>query len=233
MSLGERIAQARKTAGLTQQQVASHFNLTRNAVSLWESGENRPSAARLEELATMFAVAFEWLATGRGDPTPTTGVAAGVRDAPAAVTVPLPSRREMPQNLPVLGTTVGGSDDHNGSFELNGQTIDYVMRPPGLAGARDAFALFVVSDSMAPRYEPGDLVFVHPHRPVTPGCDVVVELKGPDGTPGQCFIKRLVRMTARELLLAQFNPPRDDIAIARHLVRNVFRILTPKELLGV
>jgi phage repressor protein C with HTH and peptisase S24 domain len=234
-TLGERIVQARKDVGLTQRQVGDHFGVTANAISLWEKDETAPSAARIEELAKLLNVTFTWLATGEGDmrlilhgdpnqPAPRLHRARDVQ------TTPLPSRNTMPQNLPVLGVTAGGD---GGDFDLNGETIDYLLRPPGLAGVRDAFALFVISDSMYPRFAQGETVFVHPHRPVRPGDDVVVELKAPEGQALHCYLKRLVKRTASELVLEQFNPPRRDIRIPVAKVRNVYRILTPNELLGV
>lgn len=233
MSLGERIAQARKAAGLTQQQVGDHFGITRNAVSLWESDENAPTAARIEDLAALLQVSYAWLGSGQGemhmipgDPNQPSPRVHRVRDAAPAT---LPTRHQMPQNLPVLGVTVGGD---GGDFERNGQTIDYLLRPPGLAGVRDAFALYVMSDSMWPRFAHGETVFVHPHRPARPGDDVVVELKAPDGEPIPCYLKRLVRRTAKELVLEQFNP-RKEIPIPASKVRHVYRILTPNELLGI
>ena len=41
-SIGERIKDARKSAGLTQLKLAEMFNYTDRAVSKWESGETLP-----------------------------------------------------------------------------------------------------------------------------------------------------------------------------------------------
>ena len=38
MSLGERISQARKRAGLSQEQLGEQLGVSRQAVSKWESG---------------------------------------------------------------------------------------------------------------------------------------------------------------------------------------------------
>ena len=85
---------------------------------------------------------------------------------------------------------------------------------------------------MAPRFEEGDLVFVHPGRPPVNGCDVLVELHGADHEPGRCLIKRLVRRTPSKLVLQQYQPP-DELEFDLHDVRVVYRILTAAELLGV
>jgi len=141
----------------------------------------------------------------------------------------LPSLQGLSRDLPVLGTAVGGD---GGCFDFNGEVVDYVRRPPGLDRAQGAFAIYVQGDSMAPRYEEGDLVFVHPGRPARPGCDVVVELTGPEGEPGQSLLKRLLRRTADRLELSQFNPPK-EFSVPLKEVKAVHRILSAAELLGV
>ena len=77
----------------------------------------------------------------------------------------LPALSGLSRDLPVLGTAMGGEE---GAFEFNGEVVDYVRRPPGLEMARGAFAIYVQGESMAPRYEEGELVFVHPGRPARP-----------------------------------------------------------------
>lgn len=66
--LKDRLIQARKAKRLTQSEVARHVGISRNAVSLWESGDNEPASARLREVATLYGVDYDWLATGRGAP---------------------------------------------------------------------------------------------------------------------------------------------------------------------
>lgn len=136
----------------------------------------------------------------------------------------------LPRDIQVQGVAIGGAD---GDFSFNGEVIDHVRRPPGLAGTRGVFAIYVVGDSMSPRFEDGDLIFVHPGRPPSPGDDVVVELHGSDGTAGPCYVKRLLRRSASRVVLRQFNPPRDDIAIPARRIKMIYRILTSAELLGV
>lgn len=66
MRLSQRLASAREDAGLTQAAVARRLKVTRNAISLWENGKSNPKAENLEQLATIYNVTYEWLATGRG-----------------------------------------------------------------------------------------------------------------------------------------------------------------------
>lgn len=68
MKLSVRIRTARLRAGMTQSDLAQRLGVSRTAVVNWESGTNRarPSSERLEEICRLTEVAWEWLATGRG-----------------------------------------------------------------------------------------------------------------------------------------------------------------------
>jgi transcriptional regulator with XRE-family HTH domain len=66
IELGTRIASARKAAGIkTQSELAGRLEVTRGAVSQWETGETEPSASSLRRIAMVTEQDFDWLATGR------------------------------------------------------------------------------------------------------------------------------------------------------------------------
>lgn len=224
MSLAERIVAARKAAGLSQEELAKACGVSRAAVAQWEGGETSPKHTNLAPAAAKLKVSVAWL-LGEGDdeaPPRDEVDLASIRDLPGVTT--------MARDLPVQGTAAGGD---NGDFELNGQTVDYVRRPPALTGLANAFAIYLVGHSMEPRFEPGNLLFVHPGRPVNPGCDVLIELHADHGETGHCMVKTLVRQTAGKYILKQYNPPRDDIEIPVERVRHIYRIIKNEELLGV
>lgn len=141
----------------------------------------------------------------------------------------LPRIDSMPRDLPVFGTAVGGNE---GDFLLNGTTVDYVRRPPALASIKDAFAVFLQGDSMAPRFERGELLYIHPGRPATPGRYVLVEMHGEHGEPGASYVKRLLKRNAAVVVLEQFNPP-ETIELPAKEVRAVYPILNNAELMGL
>lgn len=62
----QRIRIARRSAGLSQAQLALELGLQRSAVSHWEAQRGKPSVSHLRQLALLSGVQFEWLATGRG-----------------------------------------------------------------------------------------------------------------------------------------------------------------------
>lgn len=65
MSLGERITELRKTAGMNQSDLAKAMDVTRQAVSKWETGQSSPDAANLIRLAELLDTDIEYLTTGR------------------------------------------------------------------------------------------------------------------------------------------------------------------------
>lgn len=47
MTLGEKIRDCRIRAGLSQEKLAEHMDVTRQAVGKWETGQSAPSAENL------------------------------------------------------------------------------------------------------------------------------------------------------------------------------------------
>lgn len=123
-------------------------------------------------------------------------------------TVPFPALREMPKNVPVMGTAMGSLfNDKFEGIEVFTDPIEYVRRPPSLMTVPDAYAIYVVGDSMYPMHSPGDLRFVHPHKQPRPGSTVIVQTRHWEHDPGQAYIKIFRRRTATSIVLEQFNPP--------------------------
>jgi len=61
MTLGEKLTQARKAAGLTQADAAARLNVSRQAVSRWESGQSKPSTEKLLALGGLYGVSIDRL----------------------------------------------------------------------------------------------------------------------------------------------------------------------------
>lgn len=108
--------------------------------------------------------------------------------------------------LPVYGSAVGGLD---GEFEMNGSVLYEVAAPPSLAEVKEAYAVQVTGDSMEPRYFDGETVFVDPTRRVKRGDFVIAQIGKDEGGTILAYIKRFVRHNAEELVLEQYNPPKE------------------------
>ncbi len=68
--LAQRMAIARKRAGLTQAQVADIVGLYRPAISEIESGRRKVSAEELHKFADAYGVSLDWLLEGSKDDDP-------------------------------------------------------------------------------------------------------------------------------------------------------------------
>lgn len=64
MELNERIALARKQAGLSQEQLGEKLGVSRQAVSKWEAAQSNPDVAYLAEMCRLFGVSADWLLLG-------------------------------------------------------------------------------------------------------------------------------------------------------------------------
>lgn len=61
MSLGENIAARRKALKLSQEYLAEHVGVSRQAVSKWETGQTEPTAKNLVRLAQLFGISVSEL----------------------------------------------------------------------------------------------------------------------------------------------------------------------------
>ena len=84
-------------------------------------------------------------------------------------------------DLPVYASAEGGG----GAIIITNEPIDYVRRPEPLLSVRDGYGCYVIGDSMSPAYEQGDLLLIHPGRPVRPGDDCVFVRDPGDGSPAR------------------------------------------------
>lgn len=226
--LGAVIRLARKKKMMTLEEVGDAIGVTPQAVGQWERGINGPTASKLMSLRRLLGDDL----TGSGEGTLTTRT----EIHPAG---PEPSEVEPATNAPTLsqmgdfdvevrGISVGGEDDE---FYFNGEVIDHIRRPPGIKRAKNVFALNVSGESMMPRYEPGEPIYVQKTNPVA-GDYVVVELYPEiEGQSGKAFLKQLVRRTGLRVICKQFNPPK-EVEFDAGEVKDIYRVLKPKDLLG-
>jgi len=64
MTLGEKLQDARKRCGLTQEQLAEKLSVSRSAVAKWESGKGLPDVDNLKSLAGLLNVSVDYLLDG-------------------------------------------------------------------------------------------------------------------------------------------------------------------------
>lgn len=137
--------------------------------------------------------------------------------------------------VPLVGTAFGKDFDAIEDVETTelrlAEVLDYLARPPSLADDPDAYAVEIVGESMAPRFEPGEYAFVSPKAAVRIGDDVIVQLNANGdseesdfaGHVTEVLIKRLVRRTPGFVELRQFNPDK-VFRVPANLVMRIHRV---------
>ncbi len=108
MNLSEKIQLCRKRAGLSQEALAEKLNVSRQAVSKWETGAAEPELSKLRALAAAFGVTADWLLSEEDAADGNSvGVSAGAREDGAANSVSV--RSDSASN------TAGGQNAASGS----------------------------------------------------------------------------------------------------------------------
>jgi hypothetical protein len=108
------------------------------------------------------------------------------------------------QDLPVWAAVQGGEE---GAMLITASPIDWIARPRELEVV-DAFAVFLIGDSMYPRYDHGDQLYIHPHRPPKGGDDCLF-IQQIDDTSFFGLAKTLVRPLSDRWRVKQYNPAKE------------------------
>jgi phage repressor protein C with HTH and peptisase S24 domain len=194
------------TPGLTQKGLAEKMGLNPAAVNRMLYGRRNIMAEEIPIIESYLGVRLDLSAAGAANieyeqKNPSARARRrGFSDVPPA---PL---GEAP--VPVYSCAAGGLQQGLS----RGDVVDWVARHPAQFGIGNAFAIYVSSDEMEPRYFRGELVYVHPGRPPETGRDCVVEMNS-----GAVHIRRFLRQDGGSIRIAQFTPPaekdipRDDI----------------------
>lgn len=222
----ERLAALNLSPRAASLRVSRNPDLFRSVLRFGD--EANPTKDTLDKIANALGVTPEWLLTGQtANPSP--GAVLGGNEL-RRVDQPLVMPASLPKDVPVLGTAAG-SELGKGSFQLSTDVVDFLRRPFGLLDARDIYALYVEGDSMSPKFEPGDPIFINPHRKPQPRDYVVIQ--EPDSNNGEmrAFVKRLVQITPKLVRTEQFNPPANiDFIVRPGLV--IHRVTPETELYG-
>ena len=182
-----RIKNRRQARGWTLQQLADASGTSKSQIDKLEKGERRLTVDWMVRLAKPLGCDPRELLPDQVSELKT-----------VAFTEPV----APPSTLPVKGAARGGKAQE--MFITDGP-IDHVPRPHYLQHVKDAYAIYVVGDSMAPMYRPGQLLFVNPYKPPTAGSGVVIVQ--PDGA---VLIKEFVKQKSNGVVLREYRPtPRD------------------------
>lgn len=241
--LHDRIRQRINELGLSEEAASLLVGTDRSYFrKLFERPNSHPRIDTLQRIATALETDVSWLTSGATPisladtenllgPIVSAHSRNAARDGSGADRTPaLPARAEMPLDVPVMGTAAGSH--LRGAFQFEGGIVDYVRRPPALVGAKEIYGLYVEGSSMEPQYFPGDLIYVHPHRPARVGDIVVLQCKNGEHAVGEATLGIYRRKTEKAVVIGKRNPAA-EIEIAREHVVAIHRVLTVNELFGV
>ena len=192
MAIGKSIESAMKRAGKKPVDIAKRLKITESAVSQWFAKDTGPKSVRLPELASFLGTTVDDLIAEHEAPH---------GGAPGPGGPPMTLRADRP-DLAVYASAAGGPE---GAWVLSGDAIAWIHRDQRLVGVRDAFACYVVGESMFPAYEQGNLLLVNPAVPPNAGDDCLLIQEAPDGAR-YGLIKRLVRFNSTSWTVKQWNP---------------------------
>ena len=182
-----RIRQVLKeTRGLSQKGLADCMGINAAAVNRMLYGQRN---IKIDEIPIIENYIGEKLdiyssepsAINRSIPRAIAGVLGGKKSAEA-----------MPELVPV--------------YNEENETVDWAARHPAQAGINRAYALYVSSDAMEPRYFYGELVYIHPGRLPEMNKDCLLETQA-----GKKLIRRFLRQSEDKVYVAQLNPPKEQV----------------------
>lgn len=92
--IGKFIAEMRKSAGLSQTELAKELNISNRTVSKWETGDGLPDITMLPQIAQFFGITVDELLAGERKPS--------VAQKAAPNPVAAPPQPSIPQPIPIL-----------------------------------------------------------------------------------------------------------------------------------
>lgn len=226
---GRLIARARKAAGMSQPELSRASGLTVALISAYENGTRRVSPDKAAALAaTLDLPVAELLAD---HPLAALGAAAHATARTAFAPISPESLALMPRDVPIYGQ-VAGAFLGKGAVDMEAGRLDMARRPPALSGVSEAYAVYVVGESMEPRLRAEDLLFVDPRKAPRRDDLVVVQVQEGEHAPLVAYVKAYRRIDDDHLVTWQYNPP-CEITFERRFVVAVHRVLDNKDLFGV
>ena len=116
MEWNDRLAAARKAAGLSQEQLGERLDVTRQAVSKWESGQATPDVLMAARLCEVLHISADYLLLGKNE----------ASSGPEAYT--------PPDTCPCCGREVCPSPPLHGAICSQRSTADWSAPSPAVTG---------------------------------------------------------------------------------------------------
>lgn len=181
-TMAENLRFYRERAGYTQEELAHKAGLTKDYISKIERNE-QGNPRRQTVLALAKALGIEPIDLEYGE------FEKSARELSSIGKDPI-----FAGTMPVIGYATGGPIDcHWDDGYPVGDGMEAILRPADLSP--NAYALKILGDSMAPKYEEGEIVIVDPVKPYESGDYAVVRLK-----TGEVMLKKVSIMDGHIIL---------------------------------
>lgn len=217
-----QLRELRQAAGLSQEKLAELAGTSQPQINKLEAGQRKMTVDWAVKLARPLGVDPTLLLGLSGDgPVTPPGPA---RPAPPArtSTVPaLPNQVIATQAMPVRAAARGGVDQE---MFLEDGPIDWIVRPDYLKNARDPYAMYVVGESMMPRFRPAQLLHINPHKPPAPGSGVVVVKRN-----RAILVKEFVRRLPEGTVLREYRPSDREFLVETQEIDTIHTVVGLQE----
>ncbi len=174
MTFGEKLKEARKKAGLSQEQLAEKMSVSRSAVAKWEAGNGMPDINNLKVMAQLLDVSLDYLLDEDEkisfnetkeaidlDSFEVTGKCRDKRDAAcyarfsrADAIYPLIRRKRMSKGEWIADLIVGPGIVQGADY-LNDASVHYLVESEGKQLLVDVSNDFITSRELANKVDPG------------------------------------------------------------------------------
>lgn len=228
-AFGLRLSQAVKNAGIRgPAHLAKLTGLNRVTIGAYMRGSRAASLEACVAMAQALDVSPTWLHGGREHKADKTimGMANKYLPSPQSAKNRLDSESNpdtiRASRIPLYSAALAGPD---GSVSIGASFMEMIESPSILASVPDSYAVRILGESMMPRYEPGEIVYVHPRMPVRKG-DYILAQVSEDGADGHVmgYVKRLISIDERKLVVEQLSPKR-EMVFPRSRVKSVHKII--------
>lgn len=193
----------RQAAGLSQEKLAELAGTSQPQINKLETGQRKMTVDWAVKLARPLGVEPTVL-LGLDPASPSAGPRP--RATPPPLLRALPASSLVPEPMPVRAAARGGVDQE---MFLEDGPIDWIAKPDYLKNARDPYAMYVVGESMMPRFRPAQLLHVNPHKPPAAGAGVVVVKRSK-----AVLVKEFVRRAPEGVVLREYRPADREFVVA-------------------
>lgn len=209
LKIAKRLQEIRMQRNLSMQQVADIVGTTKSQIDKLEKGERR--------------LTVEWLlkiSKALGCPPHDVLIEENLPHPGSTKSSPVPYEPKA-QYIPVLGI----SDSFSSTIRNMGHVSGSTPCPPQLSGVKDAYAVCVPGEEMAPRFHAGEIVYLNPLRAMLRDCYLLLTLKPmqPNDEESRGYIRQFIRFTQSEIHVCV--PGKDPEIHRKENIKHIARVV--------